>query len=69
MLLEQETRLWHPSVMDPALPHLVRFLPVAEGLPHGHAVAPYITLAGELVIEDALGGIPFQGPLPRCPGL
>lgn len=56
-------------MMDPALPHLVWFLPVAEGLPHGYTIAPYITLAGELVIEDALWGIPFQGPLSCCPGL
>lgn len=67
--LEWETRLWHPSMMDSALPHLIWFLPVAEGLPHGHAVTPYITLAGELVIEDALRSIPFQGPFARCPGL
>lgn len=53
----------------PALPHLVGFLPVAEGLPHGHAVAPHVTLAGELVIEDALWGVPFQGPLSCRPGL
>lgn len=67
METEWESRLWHSPMMDP--PHLVWFLPIAEGLPHGHTVAPYITLAGELVIKDALWRIPFQRPLSCCPGL
>lgn len=69
----EETLLCGPDAHDPAeslcLAYLVRFLPVAESLPHGHAVTPHVTLAGKFVVKDTFWCIPFQRPLSSCPGL
>lgn len=42
----------------------VRLLPVGKRLPHQHPEAPDVALAGELVVVDALRGVPLHGPLP-----
>lgn len=49
--------------------HSVRLLPIGERFPHQDSEAPDVTLAGELVVVDAFGGIPLHGPLPVGLGL
>lgn len=49
--------------------HPVRLLPVGEGFPHQDPEAPDVALAGELVVVDALGGVPLHRPLPVGLGL
>lgn len=43
--------------------HSVRLLSIGERFPHQDPEAPDVTLTGELVVVDALGGVPFHGPL------
>lgn len=49
--------------------HPIRLLPVGECFPHQDSEAPDVTLAGELVVVDAFGGVPLHGPLPVGLGL
>lgn len=59
----------HTAGSERAGAHPIGLLPIGERLPHQHPEAPDVTLAGELVVVDALRGVPLHGPLPVGLGL